>query len=306
MAGFCAVGTGTGGAATVVWSADGVTWQAAATPPTAALRCVAHDGSQWVTVEEGGGRVWTSPTADVWTDSGVDALAYVRDVGYADGRYMAAGVDAAATPAIAWSTDLTTWHEVTVPAGTVDGAHYLTYHGGIWWFTSFYGINAAWSTDGGTTWTARGAPWHADRPLLRGVGVSGALHFAGSADEIHHTTTADPATWTATFTSPAISPRALAHADGVYVAVGQYGGNAATSPDATTWTNHTTSLRGLDVTYDAGLGLFALAGQDGAATSPDGATWTDRWTTTGDLWAIGSEYVAPALDDGGVFLGLGV
>jgi hypothetical protein len=87
-------------------------------------------------------------------------------------------------------------------------------------------------------------------------------------------------TWTAR-TMPAGAWRSVAFGRGVFVAVGGANAQAATSPDAITWTKQTglpSSFVASHVIWVEALGLFVAVGQGTfhVYTSTDGVTWSGR------------------------------
>jgi hypothetical protein len=163
------------------------------------------------------------------------------------------------TTAGAYSTNGTTWTNMTLPFSSSSGYSSVTYGNGLF-VAVVPGTTTAASSNDGITWTQRTLPSSSTwKSVTYGNGLFVAAGSAGVA-----ATSPDGITWTARTLPANADWRSVTYGNGVFVAVSSSNA-AATSPDGITWTGRT--LPGQDSNVVAyGNGAF-VTGSDASSTS---------------------------------------
>ncbi len=229
-----------------------------------------------------------SPTWTLTAPVGVSAWQEnMQGVTFGAGRFVATGSASGVVTShrIAFSTDLVTWTNATVPALSGSPLLRTAAYGNGLFAIGIFGSPVAitqrlLTSPDGVTWTPRdvrlGTVWGLD--YLNGLWIA-------TGDSGNNTsslaTSPDGITWTPRATGSADDLNAAAYGAGLYVAVGN-NSQVATSPDGLTWTRRTLTDSGVtvsDVVFAAGK--FVASTLNGTVyTSPDGLAWT-RQTVVG-------------------------
>lgn len=265
---------------------------APAVDPAGAFVAVGYGARRVRSIDDG--KTWVDDVAA--TAQGGDDDLLLRTVVYANGAFVGLGYRAVR------STDGKTWQPLSSPfrqwigSATWEGARFVAVGG--------YGLRA--TSPDGTTWSDKAidtVATHAHDALAFGGG-----RFAAANDEGKRSSSADGVTWTPSTGAESIATYALAHGNGVFVALGNtstvcsvdggrtFGGattlgapcrglvfaqghftalangHVFTSTDGTAWVDHVAASahRG-QIAY--GHGTYVVLGEQGRQRSTDGLTW---------------------------------
>ncbi len=211
------------------------------------------------------------------------------NLAYANGSFVAIPLGGSATMR---STNGTTWtaggalpttsNWADIAAGSISGT---TYHMAVSFTT---GTTAAYSTNGGVSWTSSTLPASGDwRCLAYGDGRFVAIEYNGVTNTAVST---NGTTWSLGGTLPSNTWTSITYGNGKFVAISGGGGSsnqAAYSTNGLAWTTTTlpSSTTWSSVTY--GNGRFVAVAHSGtnAAYSFDGITWTASTLPSSSSWA---------------------
>ncbi|RII30001.1 MAG: hypothetical protein CXR30_09400 [Geobacter sp.] len=289
---------------TILLSADGTVWSAASSSQTANITGFAKGLAGYVATTDSG-RIFTSPTAAVWTEVlPAPATVKLNGVAYNEGKGFAAvgdgGTYMQSYNGTLWSVPETISGNTTLNAVTWDslGSRFVAVGDGGSVFTSADGL--VWVQDSTQTATTNNllALTLGDNALIA-VGKGGSI--------IYSTYDATAGSWSAWKSAASGSTKDLlgvtmSHDAGgnvIYVAVGAVGTIVTTAPatpvDLSKWSAAKTipanykTANFAAVTADTGnFGTFAVVGDLGTIlTSNDGSTWVERYPrATANLNAI--------------------
>lgn len=182
------------------------------------------------------GSISTSLNGASWTSRTVPSVVQFNVIAYGDGLFVVGGN----SNTLITSPDGITWTAKTITGLT--NVRGVCYNGSRWLAIGSTG-KAAYSDDGGDTWTSTAdaivgtANFNMPNMLSYGNGIWGYINHANQAYK-----SSDGLTWSAT-TSPFNDATSLNFGEGLFFATGYTG--IATSPDMVTWTNVTiTGLNG--------------------------------------------------------------
>jgi len=172
---------------------NGVSWSAAATPPTISNAflgiCWSADLSLFVAVSTGvTAYVSTSPDGDVWTSRTAPAGVWAEVV-WGNGTFVAVGGDING-PVVMTSPDGVNWTSRTTSATTVISG--VAFGAGLFVGVCESGSNRIHTSPDGITWTARSAAQNID---FRSVAWNG-NHFAAVGSSAVVNVSEDGITWT--------------------------------------------------------------------------------------------------------------
>jgi hypothetical protein len=251
--------------ATIFTSTDGVRWTSRTSGSVWPLYGVAYGNNTFVAVGHSG-TILTSPDGITWTQRDLGYLTNYHEITYMNGIFLMP-----LTGGIAISSDGMTW------TGSYLGINYDDQLSGVTYgndrFVTVGQHGAIYDTADTLTWTNRKL---SQVQSLKGIVFGGGILIAWEPRNI--LSSSDGRVWTERFTAPN-DINDVAHGNGTFVAVGQFG-SILTSSDGVVWAQND-SLRNLGYTYRHvigaayGNGLFvAILGDETIFTSTDGETWT--------------------------------
>ncbi|MEO5635113.1 MAG: hypothetical protein ABIS26_00715 [Candidatus Paceibacterota bacterium] len=255
--GYCQEnGTSGGTGSCIETSPDGITWTQRTVPEYSNevyLSAVAYGAGIFVATQDVGyvQHLFTSPDGITWTSRPGAAFNYVRDIVYANGKFVA----------------------VTSPENN-SGFNYA--------WTSTDGINwSSQSTPSGTDNQWTGIAYGNGTYVAVGCGIATQSSYACNSNAGNRVMTSpNGITWTLRADAADNMWQSITYGNGLFVAVASSGtGNRVmTSPDGITWTLRTSAAdkAWYDVTYGNGtfVAVASSSTTDSVMTSPDGINWT--------------------------------
>ncbi len=251
--------------ATVLTSLDGVIWTAT-TGLDGNYRSIVFDGIQFVA---GGlqGCIGTSLDGVTWTPRQTLSARRLRDVVYANGRFVAVVNQGQA--GYANSLDGVNWSFAVGAADTTSSLNAIAYGNGL--FTAFG--NTILTTSDGTNWTNRSP---AGEFMLNAAAYgNGAYVAVGDGGMAYRSI--DGVTWSAVTTGTAEVLNSIAYGANVFTVVGANGVILSSSDNGVTWIARSSgTVNNLNCVRHANGQLIAVGAGSTVLTSPNGATWTTR------------------------------
>jgi len=225
----------------MAYSSDGVTWTAVSDSKITVINAIAYDGSKFIA---GGasGKMATSSDGVTWTAVGDSKLSgYIQAIAYSNGKYIAGD----STGKMATSTNGTTWTAATtsnltgeIQAIVGNGTTFVA-------VTGSYGGNMAYSSDGGSTWTAvdvkstfgTSSNQFDGKVIAFGNGKF-VICTSSASNNGKMWTSTNGSTWTAAGNSPFgldFPIEIIAYGNNKFVALGHAYSSTVTSTDGTNW-----------------------------------------------------------------------
>jgi prepilin-type N-terminal cleavage/methylation domain-containing protein len=271
----------TGGSTASAYSYDGISWTGgslpwSATAPSSGINTnVAYGKGKYVAV----GYDTTSAAYSVdginWTISNLPVADIWWDITYGGGTFVAIG----ATYAV-YSTDGINWTASTLPTNAAWEA--IGYGDGKFVVVSWHDNGAAYSANGGSSWSSASLPvgssqWEA---VSYGNGRFVAANYASGVDAYSY----DGVNWTAASTTSS-NQEALAYGDSMFAAIPWGGGSGTGSADGMTWSPFTIpSGDWCWLAFSNGTFATAAYGGSAAACSTNGTTWTTTSMPSTQNW----------------------
>ncbi|MDR3581440.1 MAG: hypothetical protein P4L44_15875 [Oryzomonas sp.] len=268
-----------GASGTILTSPDGMTWTGRTSGTTFNLYGATYGtvGNGLFVVVGDGGTILTSPDGITWTTRASSPIAnQLIGVTFADGQFVAVGYSG-----IMYSSDGVNWNSVATQSSGITGptvdlysvafgnnrfVTVGTYNGSQMSYNGLIG-----TSPDGSTWTT--LPYTSN--YLSGVTYGGG-QFVAVGREGSILTSPDGSTWTPQTAAPiansTLTPYLISviHADGQYVAVGNYVGTnpstgfILTSSDGKNWsmatTGTTSNLYGIGYGVVSGVGTYVAVG----------------------------------------------
>jgi hypothetical protein len=271
---------------TLATSVDAINWTTKAVTGMAGVRVVRKLNGAWLSVGANGG-IYTSPDGISWTARTSNVSAFINNVTFGGGQYVAVGRPDGTGKNFAYSSNATSWTSGTIGSGVIVLG--VTYANNQFIAVGYEPNNnnngAIFTSPNGTAWTRQTVPIIAglgNVAAMQSISAKGSSLVAVGNFGVVYTSTDNGVTWVwATPSGVPISRNFLVVDCNTATCVATSsaeGGNTAavmSSTDLINWNVWTTpslqDLRG--VSFNGAL--WSVTGQSGfSAWSPTGVTWT--------------------------------